>query len=300
MFRKDLAIVTPSYRPDLKRCKTLCASVKRFVDPEIEHILVVPRRDRAAFAPLANERTRIETVESILPKFAVQLPFQRKWWLTLCSIPVRGWILQQLTKLSTINAVTTDAIMFADSDLAFIRPFTADQVWHDGKLRMHRVPGPAPTASHRRWHQDTGQLMGLKPLDWYGADYIGQLITWHCDTVRGMLDHITETAGKHWFKVMANMLQLSEYMLYGIYVEHVLKGEGHHYTQDDLCHCSWHHDMQTQEDIDRFFGRELDPRVCAVLIQSNLNIEPAVYAKQVEHLVEMNAGPASLNPHAEV
>lgn len=288
MFRTDLAIVTPSYRPDLERCRTLCASVERFVDPQIEHVLVVPRRDRAAFEPLTNERTRLVTVESILPIAALQLPFQRRWWLTACSMPVRGWILQQLTKLSAVNAVQTDAIMFADSDLVFIRPFTADRVWQDGTLRMHRVPGPPPQPTHERWHRDTGRLMGLPESDWYGADYIGQLITWKCDTVRAMLGHITDTTGKPWARLMANMLHLSEYMLYGIYVEHVLDGAGHHYVEKDLCHCSWHYDIKTEEDIDSFFNQALEPQVCAVLMQSNLKIEPERYADHIARLIEHN------------
>ncbi len=289
MFRTDLAIVTPSYRPDLERCKTLCASVERFVDPEIEHVLIVPRRDRAAFAPLANERTRIVTVESILPMATLQLPFQRRWWLTACSMPVRGWILQQLTKLSAVNAVKTDAIMFADSDLVFIRPFTSDRVWHDGKLRLHRVPGPPPHPTHERWHRDTGKMMGLPESNWYGADYIGQLVTWHCDTVRSMLDHISKNTGKNWARLMANMLHLSEYMLYGIYVEHVLEGQGHEYVEQDLCHCSWHHEMRTEADIDRFFNQPLGPEICAVLMQSNLGIDPERYANHIERLGEQHA-----------
>lgn len=285
MFRSDLAIVTCSYRPDLERCQTLCASVQKYVDPEIEHVLIVPRRDRRVFEPLANERTRIVTVESILPIKAMQLPFQRRWWLTVCSPPVRGWILQQLTKLSAVEAVDTQAIMFADSDLVFIKPFTADRVWKDGNLRLHRVPGPPPKPTHQRWHRDSGRLMALAPSQWYGSDYIGQLITWRCETIRGMLDHITKTTRRHWAKKMANMLQLSEYILYGIYVEHVLKGKGHYYEEEDLCHCSWHYDVKTVEDLERFL-KKISPQQFAVLVQSNLGIEPDAYAHMIDAISE--------------
>lgn len=285
MFSKmpdqSFAIVTPSYRPDLERCKTLCDSVRRYVDPAIEHVLIVPRRDRSSFEPLTNGRTRLVTVESILPITAMQLPFQRRWWLTAFSLPVRGWILQQLTKLSAVNAVNTDAIMFADSDLVFIRPFSADRVWRNGELRLHRVPGPAPHKTHQRWHRDTGRMMGLEPSDWYGADYIGQLITWRCDTVRSMLEHITKTADKHWARLMANMLHLSEYMLYGIYVEHVLHGEGHYYDEHDLCHCSWHYSVNSSDDLMQFL-KKATPEHLAVLIQSNLGIEASEYTKMID------------------
>jgi len=294
MFRSDLAIVTCSYRPDLDRCRTLCQSVQKYVDPQIEHVIIVPRRDRAAFMSLANKRTRIVTVQSILPIAAMQIPFQRRWWLTACSLPVRGWIMQQLTKLSAVQAVDTDAIMFADSDLVFVRPFTADRVWKDGKLRLHRVPGPPPKPTHQRWHHDAGQLMGLPASQWYGADYIGQAITWRCDTVRAMLTHISKTAGKHWGPKMANMLQLSEYILYGVYVEHVLKGEGHTFVANDLCHCSWHYQARTVKEIESFI-RQIGSDQFAVLVQSNLGIEPQQYA----HMIEAISGPSPYGSAAE-
>lgn len=288
MLRTDLSIVTPSYRPDLERCKTLCASVERFVDPEIEHVLIVPRRDRAAFEPLANERTRIVTVESILPFKALQIPFQRRWWLTSCSLPVRGWIMQQLTKMSAVNAVKTDAMVFVDSDLVFIRPFTADRVWHNDKLRMLRVTCPPPQPTHERWHKDSGRLLGLPESDWYGADYIGPMATWRCDTVRAMLDHVTKKAGKPWYRVLANMLHLSEYMLYGLYVEHILEGEGHHYADHNMTHCSWDYDIKTDQDIDAFFSQTLEPHLCVVLMQSNQKIEVDRYTEHLERLIERN------------
>ncbi|MBX2852837.1 MAG: hypothetical protein KTR15_13965 [Phycisphaeraceae bacterium] len=288
MLRSDLCLVTPSYRPDLERCKALCASVQRFVDPEIEHVLIVPRRDRAAFEPLANHRTRIETVESVLPFKAMQVPFQRRWWLTGCSLPVRGWIMQQLTKFAAYNAVKTDAMVFVDSDLIFIRPFTADRAWHAGKLRMHRKPCPAPQPTHARWNHDSCRLLGLPESDWCGADYIGPMATWHCQTVRDLLDHISSKAGKPWYRVLANMLHLSEYMLYGLYVEHTLKGEGHHYDESNLTHCSWDYQFKSDQDIEDFFGKTLDPHLCVVLMQSNQKIEVDRYTEHVERLIELN------------
>lgn len=285
MFRNDLAIVTCSYLPDLERCRTLCASVQRFVDPEIEHVLIVPRRDRKAFETLANERTRIVTVESLLPIFALQVPFQRRWWLTARSLPVRGWIMQQLTKFASVNAVNSEAIIFVDSDIVFVRPFTADRVWRDGDVRMLRVEGPPPRDTHERWHRDSGRLLGLPESNWYGADYIGPLATWRCETVREILEHITKTNKKHWARIFASMLHLSEYMIYGIYVEEILKGKGHYYADSNMCHCNWGYTLDTKEAILDFL-QDIKPDDAAVLIQSNLGIDAAEYAAMIESVSE--------------
>lgn len=279
MSRPDLSLVTCSYGPDLQRCEALCQSVARYVDPAIEHVLIVPKRDAALFEPLTNERTRVVTVESILPIKAWQLPFQRRWWLTTCSPPVRGWILQQLTKLSATQAVTSDAICFADSDVSFIRPFTADMVYQGEALHLQRTPGPPPKATHQRWHRESGRLLGLELSDWYGSDYIGQLVTWRCDTVRQMTDRITKTAGRHWAKVICNTLHLSEYILYGIFVEHAMGFEKANASpvSEELCHCSWHyhsHNDAGELDVEAFLA-ELSPKQVAVLIQSNLGVDTA-------------------------
>ena len=41
-------LVTCSYAPDYDRCVRLCASVERFVDQSVPHILIVPARGRCA------------------------------------------------------------------------------------------------------------------------------------------------------------------------------------------------------------------------------------------------------------
>lgn len=277
MSRSDLSLVTCSYGPDLDRCKALCQSVARYVDQSIEHVLIVPKRDYGLFTPLANARTRVVTVESILPIKVWQLPFQRRWWLTACSTPVRGWILQQLTKLCATEAVTSDAIIFADSDVSFVRPFHASMVYDGDMLHLQRTPGPPPKPTHERWHRESGRLLGLEPCNWYGSDYIGQLVTWRCDTVRQMTQRITETAGKHWAKVICNTLHLSEYILYGIFVECALGFERARAVpvSEELCHCSWHyhsHSDAGELDVEAFLA-ELGPKQVAVLIQSNLGVD---------------------------
>lgn len=284
LTKPSLSLITCSYGPDLDRCRTLCASVARHVDPAIEHVLIVPRRDRDAFAPLAGDRTRLVTVESILPIGARLLPWQRRWWLTAGSPPVRGWIMQQVTKLAAIDATERDAVVFADSDVVFVRRFEPGMVFEDGGLRLYRAPGPPPKPTHQRWHAAAGRLLGLEPADGYGADYIGQLIAWRRDTVHALRRRISQTAGgKPWASVLCNTLHFSEYILYGVFVEHLLHGQGHRYTDRELCHCSWHHQVRSAADVERFL-EQIAPDQVAVLVQSNLGIEPGAYQQKITQL----------------
>mgnify|MGYP003679248502 CR=1 FL=1 len=145
-------LITCSYGPDFERCKYLCASIERYVDSSTPHLLIVPKRDITLFQPLCSSRTSLISAESILPRFVWQLPFQNRWWITPYSIPVRGWIMQQVTKLSAALAVETESIMFVDSDTVFIRPFNPDDTIRDGKVRLYRFEGGGNIPRRWRWH----------------------------------------------------------------------------------------------------------------------------------------------------
>ena len=68
------------------------------------------------------------------------MPLARKMWLSPDGWPVRGWIMQQITKLSASFAVNTELILFADSDLKFIRILNDALLYRNELLRLHRVP----------------------------------------------------------------------------------------------------------------------------------------------------------------
>nr|BFF09369.1 hypothetical protein GCM10025699_06720 [Microbacterium flavescens] len=63
----DVSLLTVSYRGDLGLARELCRSVDRYLDPAIEHLLVVSRVDAALFEPLRSDRRRIVIVDDVLP-----------------------------------------------------------------------------------------------------------------------------------------------------------------------------------------------------------------------------------------
>lgn len=270
MNSEELEILTCSYGPDLERCSRLCMSVDRHVPGDIGHVLVVPRRDYRKFAVLRNARRRVFAAEDILPRRFFQLPLSDRLWVDSRGWPVRGWILQQLIKLSADRVTEAELIMFADSDLQFVCDLQLDKIYRDGELRLHRIPGAMNEGRHRRWHQRAGTLLGER-VDYFGSDYIGQLITWRRSQLQGLQQHIAAVTGKPWHRAVSRSLDISEYILYGSYVEHVVgaNDNGHYYDATDLCHCCWFGEEAAALACGQ---KQLSPGALALLIQSNLGL----------------------------
>ena len=286
MTDKKLVIVTPSYHRDLERCRLTVRSVDRFVDADIHHYLVIDRRDIPLFREFENHRTTIITAEDLLPWWIFRIPRVGKMWMSLKTLPVRSWIVQQLMKLSVASQINADVFCFVDSDVAFVRPTGLDAFVSDRGVRLFRRPGHANMPTHQRWHRSSARLLGLEERDYFGSDFIGNMITWRRDTLLAMQQRIEEVTGKHWVRAVAGELHLSEYILYGIFAEHVMgiQKAGHEPQDFDLCHCSWDYEINGPDDIDTFFNRDLDPHIRAVLVQSNLGLTTEIYAKRVETL----------------
>ena len=286
-------IVTPSYAPDFERCRTLCASLQRFVSGHAEHVIIVDRQDQALFSQLTGPQTRLLLKEDLLPGWLRKLPFGRKWWLNLRGLPVRGWILQQIVKLSVAEAIDADLYLFADSDVAFIRPFQVSSIMNEaGQVRLFgapRKPEDLTEPRHCAWYRHAGKTFGLTGESYQKNDYISQLVAWRRDTLQKLTDRIADRGGRCWQAVLANTLDFSEYVLYGVFAEHVLgDASGHFLEESELCYCSWHHRIENREDLLAFL-QDIPERYSAVLVQSNLGVSPADYAQVLSRLQTSNA-----------
>jgi len=278
MITEQLSIVTCSYAPDVKRCQRLCRSIDRLVPKHIEHCIIVPRRDYPLFRNLQSSRRRIVVTEDVVPGGFYHLPIAKKMWLSPTLLPVRGWIMQQITKLSASFAVNSELILFVDSDLEFIRDLNMGLIYHSERLRLHRVPSAKQEVTHRHWHHQAARLLGEKPR-YFGSDYVGQLITWRRSNLQALHAHIENTHDKPWYQPVANSLRFSEYILYGAFVEHIvgLESSGHFSCDDDICHCCW----VSAEATSLLNGTAvISHRAQAVLLQSNLGLK----AEQEEEL----------------
>ncbi|QEW00805.1 hypothetical protein F6J84_12300 [Microbacterium caowuchunii] len=278
---RDVSLVTVSYRGDLELAQSLCRSVDAYLDDDVEHILIVSRADAGLFEPLCSERRRIVLVEDVLPSGYVRIPapqelriggFRRRvreLWKTPRGV-ARGWIIQQIVKLSAPSYSERDTIVFADSDIELLRALPASRLLVGGRTRLYRVPGATTDSpDHVRWHRSAERLLGMPDAGHLGSDYIGNLITWRTDVLRALQARLTEVAHRRWDVAIAGQKAFSEYVLYGAFAEHVLGEEasGHTFTDEDLIHAGWFYDLTAPEGIDAFRSGML-PQHVGVAIQS--------------------------------
>lgn len=273
--RGGVALLTISYAGDLDMCRKLCASVDRLA-PGRRHYLAVDRADRPLFESLAGpDRVLLET-ERFMPRTLQTTAFGRRLWLTPYGPPIRGWIYQQLVKLAITASLEEEAVVVIDSDAVFLRPLADARVLRDGRTRLYRAPGAADGPEHVKWHRVARRLLGLPRGGYTGADYITTGVTWRPDIVRDLLARIERVGRLPWRMALSWRFRFAEYILYGVFAEHVPGPQRDRVFFDDrdLCHCSWHYDLSRPEGR-RAFVEGLDDDHVAALVQSNLRLPEA-------------------------
>lgn len=271
-------IVTPSHGGDLPRFRRLADSITRWADPAMPHMVVVPGRDMPLFRPLAGPRTTLLADEDLLPtrfhrlpRWLNPLPSRRDLFVTPgIWIPVRGWVIQQLVKFAAALAAPSEEVVFIDSDVILIRPLTADRLrGRDGRTRLfqeRRVCGDLPV--HGQWYRGIGKLLDLPVDPFWGDNYVADLVTWRKEYARGALERIERIGGSPWWRILARQRTLSEYMIYGVYVDQVVGAEAKMApTAEKIYLTSWDHDLSTERGREAFVAG-LRPEHVAATIQS--------------------------------
>ena len=244
----SVSLITPSFRGDYERCRILCESVDRYVTGFERHKLIVNDEDVGFFKDLVGPRRTIEPVKAYLPPWLRPLPFGmkykgRKVWLSLRSPPVHGWHIQQLVKLAAAANSASDFAINLDSDTVFIRPFEIGTwIGHGPTSPLLRTPGglTSDLQWHPTWLQNATRLLGLPDMPIPADDYVGNIIVWRRDTVRGMLDRIERTTGMNWVQALCRSRSFSEYLLYGCHVAtDPAAGKLHSWMDESLCASHW-------------------------------------------------------------
>jgi hypothetical protein len=272
---RSYAIITPSFAPDFERCKLLCSSLVKYVKPPYKHYLIVDQRDLDLFKQLKTPENELIAVESVLPNWIMRLPFARKWWFNFKGLPIRNWIVQQIVKLSMAEHVHEDVFVFIDSDVAFIRSFDFHTFEHGSHVRLFKIPGGGNIESHYKWHRAAAKLLGISPQDYFGARYIGNVVTWRRENVLKLHQRIAEISGRPWIDAVARQWNLSEYILYGVFADQVLKGESGHYdVADNICHEYWTPKPMDRAETDRFVaGLKRDQVAVMVSAKAGVNLD---------------------------
>ncbi|MGB3533509.1 MAG: DUF6492 family protein [Microcoleaceae cyanobacterium] len=280
-------LVTPSYAPDFERCQFLCSTIEQFVPASTQHYIIVDRRDFSLFKTLQNNRTEILVVEDVIPGWINKIPLIKNGWFSLKTLPIRNWLLQQIVKLAAAQFVAEDVIMFVDSDVAFVRPLIPqERLIQDGKIRFYREPNSIPQSwkGHESWYQAASKLLITPMVDFPAPNYIGDLITWKRDNVIKLHHHLEEVNGRSWIEVIANTWNVSEYILYGMFVDYVLKDDSHHFIDEFYPGLQYFGTEDLSEQQIKDFLAEIQPHHVTVMISAKAGIPIQRYAQLLKQI----------------
>ncbi|UVK38704.1 hypothetical protein LHFGNBLO_005915 [Mesorhizobium sp. AR10] len=269
------AVVTASYAPDFERCRLLCETLDRHVSGVAHHYVLVEHRDVALFRQLENGHRTVVDERDLLPRWLHVFDdplslFRRRIWLSLKTMPLRGWHVQQLRRIAIAAYASEDVLIFCDSDVAFLKPFDTNVFWRDGKVRLFRRDGVLSGDGHdehRIWSRNAGSALGIDPSRVSTHDYISTLIAWRRQTVTAMCAEIEKVHGRNWVQVVGSARKFSECMIYGRYVDDVLAGAGHFHGSQEFCRVHWTGEALSDEEFRRFVAA-MAPEQVAIGMQS--------------------------------
>jgi hypothetical protein len=223
-MKSSLAIVTPSYAPDYELCRTLNRSVLEYLPEWVKHYIFVDRRDLKMFRSLAGQRTIVASKEEVIPKGMVQIPGANRWFGKSSVVPITGWLVQQIAKIATADILDEATLVMVDSDALFVRDVDPALLGAEDTTRLYRCPdGITPQMSdHIVWHNNACELLNVTADQPPMTDYIGQIISWNRNLVQQMCRRIEAVSGTSWYSALARKRSVSEYLLYGLFIEKVL------------------------------------------------------------------------------
>ena len=274
------AVLTPSYAPDFELCRDLNRSVMQWTAPDVHHHLVVPQWDRKLFAPLRGPRTQVWTVDEIVPRRMLPLSVFNAWLDPRQPYPpIRGWVMQQIVKFAAAAELGVDQLVLADSDVVLVRPVTIDTFRKDGRVRFYRSEAVVDEQMprHLLWHEVARKLLGLPPAGPAPLpDYISAFNVWDRRIVLALRERIEATTGRPWLDAIASQLHISEFILYGVFVDDVLGASAPVIPEDSmLCHSHWGPEPMADATVAAFVG-SLQPDDVAVMISARSDTEPDV------------------------
>ncbi len=277
------AVLTPSYGPDFELCRELNRSVMQWTAPDVHHHLVVPQWDRKLFGRLRGPRTEVWTVDELMPRRMVPLSPFNVWVDPRRPYPpVRGWVMQQIVKFAAAAELGVDLLVLADSDVVLVRPVTIDTFRKDGRVRFYRSDDAVDERlpRHLRWHEVARDLLGLPPA---GSpplpDYISAFNVWDRRIVLALRERIEAVTKRPWLDAIASQLHISEFMLYGVFVDAVLGPSAPVIPEGSmLCHSHWGPEPMADATVPAFVG-SLRPDDVAVMISARSETQPNVRRK---------------------
>jgi hypothetical protein len=267
----ELAVLTPCYSGDAELFADLHQSVLEHTSPRTVHHVVCPPSDKALFERYGGPRCKVLVHSDLVPSRYFCVPrshglavnLRRPW------PPVRGWVMQQAMKIAASALIDAGTVLISDSDAVLVRPTTAARFRYGGELGLVRAEDAVHTGMdrHIRWHHVAHRLLGLPaphrlPL----PDYVNPINVWDPAIVRAMQHRISEVTGMSWLDAFTSELHISEFVLYGVFVDKIIGGA----TRCDpaLCH-NYYDRAPLDHDQAIAFADRIAPEAVGMMISSH-------------------------------
>ena len=285
MSELSFCFITPSYANDFYRCELLCKSIQKFSVYPVRHYIIVDAQDFNLFKRLESSSTIVLSKESILPWWLQKIPLIRQnIWLSAKTIPIRGWIIQQVIKIASAHHVTEDILFFVDSDVCFIKEFNVQTFIRDNQVRFYRKPSCIPIdmeQGHYYWYKTATNLLGLPEVKFPASDYINQIVIWRRENVLKLCKTIEEQSGKNWIQVLLSSWNISEYVLYGVFIDEFLKNDSGHYFEDtDICYNYFSEERLSEMEVKAMIETIPNDKI-AVMISAKANVPVDFYSQYI-------------------
>lgn len=286
----SLTFFTKTYREDAERFLLLRKSIKRLYKGEARHFVIVPRHD----LPIFKKITRGDDIELlcenryVLPKY-----YPKKWYEVLKKVAPGqawrfsshagrpGWIVQQIVKLNLPEIVPEGPVAIIDSDAFFLRPVEDhDLIGSEGKRVLVRIEPKTESGKHRKHIENARKILCLPPGT-TEHHYMGNPAILYPDWIKELRNYLELKHKTNWQEVLYEANTFSEYSIYGIFIEEVLKPQDLAIRQTPFHYSIW--DQQSYMHFISDGWNPGDNRICAK-IQSNLGISPSEYTKRIENL----------------
>jgi hypothetical protein len=276
------ALVTASYAGDFDRCRLLCETADQWLTGAMHHYILVAGHDVALFRNLENPKRTVVDERDILPRWlkAFRDPssmFTRYIWLSLRTMPLRGWHVQQLRRIAVARHVAEDGLFYSDSDVVFVKPFDCSALWRGGKLRLYRKDdaiGGQDNSEQAVWSRNAGKVLAINAPARSPHDYISTLIAWRRDTVLDLMNRIENVSGRSWAQAIGRDRRFSECMIYGRFADEVDDGARHFHAAQSLCRVQWTEPLKDRASLVGLL-ESLDAHEIGAGIQSFLGVDPA-------------------------
>lgn len=267
-----LAVITPSFRDDAELFADLHRSVLRYTPADTVHHVFVPPGDLQVFARFTGPRCRVRSKSELLPRHFRRIGHGDNYLnLRRPFPPVRGWVTQQAIKLAATAELDAATVLTVDSDVVLVRPVTAAFLAGPAHPPLYRMDNGVHEGMpmHIVWHRVARQLLGLPeqhtlPL----PDYVSAFNFWRPEVVRAVQARITAITGRPWLEVFTGQLRVSEFVLYGVFVDEVLGASGVSTpTTTSMCHNAWQ-DTPLSRPEAMAFAESIPEQAVAVLISA--------------------------------